>query len=66
MLPHQQRLVTEHDELITKIESLKTFIEKSALFLELDNLNKTLLIKQLKHMSKYANILYKRIQLFTV
>ena len=66
MLPHQHRVITEHAELITKIESLKTFIEKTALFLELDNVNKALLIKQLRHMSKYANTLYKRILLFTV
>lgn len=58
-----ERIVIEFNELNSKIEKLRDFILKNESFSELDNLNRDLLITQLKAMETYISILSIRIGL---
>lgn len=55
------RLLVEMEELATKIEALKKFIVGDK-FVTLNKRSQKLLIKQLKIMEKYAEILKARIE----
>lgn len=58
-----QRIITEFQELNEKITKLREFILNVEEFNQLDNLNKDLLIAQLKAMESYISILSIRIGL---
>lgn len=58
-----QRIITEFQELNEKIIKLREFILNVEEFNQLDNLNKDLLIAQLKAMESYISILSIRIGL---
>jgi hypothetical protein len=58
-----ERIVNEFNELNSKIEKLRDFILKNESFSKLDNLNRDLLITQLKAMETYVSILSIRIGL---
>jgi len=64
MEPHQQRVVEEHAELVTKLMDLHSFICKNPLFKKLTGSEKGLLRLQALYMGNYAEVLYERIQLF--
>lgn len=63
MLPFQQRVIDEKEELDTKITNLNTFLTKGGFEIRTDELNR--LIKQLAVMREYSNILKERIENFT-
>jgi hypothetical protein len=65
LLPHQQRVVTERDELNTKINALEKFIE-SPLFAQLDLAEQNRLKGQNRLMVAYADVLTERIVAFPV
>jgi hypothetical protein len=58
-----QRIITEFQELNDRITKLREFILDTEEFNKLDNLNKDLLIAQLKAMESYISILSIRIGL---
>lgn len=62
--PHQQRLVTEHDELKAKIEALDKFIVGSPIFGDLHDIEKKAMQLQLKTMRSYLKALAIRTQMF--
>lgn len=62
--PHQQRLVTEHDELKAKIEALEKFIVESPIFGKLHDIEQRAMSLQLKVMRPYLKALSIRIQMF--
>ena len=65
MLPHQQRVVDEKNELVEKIEKLNKFIDyKNPLWKQIDPDEKDRLIQQYRHMIKYAEVLDARIAAF--
>ena len=65
MLPHQQRVVDERNELVEKIEKLNKFIDyKNPLWKQIDPDEKDRLIQQYRHMIKYAEVLDARIAAF--
>ena len=57
------RLLTEFNELNERISKLREFILNNEKFNELDNLNRDLLIAQIKAMEAYISILSIRIGL---
>lgn len=57
------RMLVEFQEIGEKTNKLRTFILDESKFNELDNLNKDLLISQLKAMEAYISILSIRIGL---
>lgn len=57
------RMLTEFQEVGERTNKLRTFILDESKFNELDNLNKDLLISQLKAMEAYISILSIRIGL---
>lgn len=61
--PHEKRMTDEYVALKEKTEELYNFVNKSRIFLQLEELNKNLLETQLKAMETYAGILLTRIQL---
>jgi len=63
-LPHQSRVLDEHDELDTKLGLLDAFIKSSPVFTSLPEGEKTLLLRQQEHMGAYLDILAARILLF--
>lgn len=63
MKDFQLRVIQERDELKTKVDKLKEFIEGSV-YRTLDNSNQHYLMSQYFHMSCYLDILEKRIALF--
>ena len=63
MLPHQQRVVDEKEALDDKLSKLNAFTE-TPLFSGLDEANTMLLLKQLRVMEQYSEILAERIKLF--
>ena len=65
MLPYQERVITERDELKVKYDALSSFIEHKN-FDEIveDPKQKALLIKQKEVMMLYLDILNERIALF--
>lgn len=63
--PWQERLVLEYKELSTRIEKLKSYLEKNPVTEETSDYDtKTiqLLYKQLKPMVQYQNILKERLE----
>ena len=63
MEEYQQRVVVEHNELVEKLDKLGDFMD-SHKFQELNEIQQHLLMKQAKHMTKYANVLSLRISHF--
>lgn len=61
--PHQQRVVTEKQELDEKRSKLKSFTEGET-FKGLDEKNQELLTKQQGIMDDYSAVLQERIELF--
>ena len=65
MLEHQQRVVTELDELEARRHRLATFIHTpDSKFVGLDALEQTRLIRQYAIMGDYVNVLKERIAAF--
>jgi hypothetical protein len=63
LLPWQQRVLNERDELLDKIHKLRLFFFDEK-FSALHQFQQTLLHDQYKAMSKYCDILSWRIDLF--
>lgn len=62
--PHQQRAVTERDELSVKLNALADFIDANTTFATLTKTEQDLLHKQEDLMRQYLLILNQRIALF--
>lgn len=60
--PYVQRMVEEQNELKDRLEKLNTFL-KSKKFSELDDYNKSLLIRQREAMAVYFETLSARVAL---
>lgn len=65
MLPHQQRVVDEKNELFDKIDKLDVFIKTNPIFGQMEQQDKELLEEQLQHMNAYWNVLRQRVESFT-
>lgn len=63
MLPHQERVITEHDELRAKLRKLEDFME-TPLCDDLPHAERERLAEQQRHMAAYANVLSRRIEAF--
>jgi len=63
LLPHQQRVVDERNELIDKITKLHAFF-KTSTFEDLEQEDQNLLNEQSQIMMNYADILFQRINRF--
>lgn len=61
---YQQRVRTEYEELLVKLDKLNLFI-RSTSFLKITDIEKDLLLEQQECMNQYANTLLKRICIFT-
>jgi len=64
MQPHQQRVVDEKTELVTKLDKLKVFIMENPIFKTLSADEQKRLIRQYDVMFEYAIILKARIEAF--
>ena len=64
MQPHQQRVVTEKQELDEKIAKLKAFIDASEIFKALPLMDRLLLDDQYALMILYTRVLGRRIERF--
>jgi len=65
LLPHQQRVVTERDELVGRLSRLYDFVDDdNPVFSKLDDEEKSRLRRQLGHMTGYAEVLGERIAAF--
>ena len=64
MLEHEQRVVTEKEELDTKANALSDFIGNNQLFLNVDADEQERMKEQCEIMWEYSEILGKRIQAF--
>ena len=62
-LPHQQRVITEQDELDTKLIALSKFFD-TTLFFSLPDVEQSLLRKQYGYMQRYSSVLSERISNF--
>lgn len=65
MQPHQERVVTERNDLAEKVQKLGIFLE-GAMFPGLPEDEKARLREQYQHMLSYRNVLEKRIAAFSV
>lgn len=63
MQPHQERVVAEQKELQEKISKLDQFTVGD-IFNRLDDLEKERLVRQLKYMKLYSDVLIERIKAF--
>jgi hypothetical protein len=63
LLPHQQRVVTEKEELDVKLEALRKFFQTDT-FLNLEKSDQDLLWVQEKFMDGYSATLNQRIKRF--
>lgn len=63
MLPHQERVATERDELVTKLVKLESFL-LSEMFTKLDPEEQTRLRRQCAIMQDYRDVLNERIAAF--
>ena len=61
--PHEQRVVEEHQDLCEKIKKLRLFF-KTEIYATLPDEERSLMIDQNLHMSRYAGVLARRIELF--
>jgi hypothetical protein len=64
MLEHQQRVVTEKEELDAKANALSDFIGNNPLFSKVDADEQERMKEQCEIMWEYSEILGKRIQAF--
>jgi hypothetical protein len=64
MLPHQQRVIDEKNELFDKIDKLDVFIKTNPIFGQMEEQDKKLLEEQLQHMSAYWGVLKQRVEAF--
>ena len=64
MLDYQKRVVEERDELVSKLDRLKTFINSNNDFKDLPQEEQSLLMQQRAAMEGYAQILTARISIF--
>ena len=64
LLPHQQRVVTEKDELEKKFKDLGTFILENPIFVSLPDKEQEDLKLQQELMGKYIDVLNSRIARF--
>jgi len=64
LLPHQQRVVEEHDQLDERLERLHVFIEDNPIFKELPKIEQRRLIDQRAYMTAYRNVLRDRMDYF--
>ena len=62
--PHQQRVVDELNELVSKAQKLSAFITTNSYFIELDEVDHSLLRSQWAVMDAYVQILETRIKRF--
>lgn len=62
--PHQVRVVVEKDELYTKLQALRKFVDVSPAFLSVDPEEQERLKTQCTIMGMYLNILNQRISAF--
>lgn len=62
--PHQQRVVTEKEELDVKVKALTDFLNHSTVFPKLPTDEKDRLLRQHATMIDYSNILAERITAF--
>ena len=62
--PHQQRVITEANELGAKIEALDAFISVNPIFEKLDVAEKSRLMVQFGLMQSYFQVLKERIYNF--
>lgn len=62
--PHQQRVVDELTELVSKAQKLSAFITTNPYFNELDEVDQSLLRSQWAVMDAYVQILETRIKRF--
>ena len=65
MLPHQQRVVDEKNELDVKAKALSNFIGLNPVFADIDAEEQERLKEQCEIMWEYSEILEKRIAAFT-
>lgn len=63
MQPHQQRVVTERDELHDKVEKLAKFVDTDT-YAMLADAEKDRLLRQLRLMREYRDVLDQRISAF--
>ena len=63
LLPHQQRVVEERDQLADKVANLRTLLY-GKIFRSLSDDEQTRLVQQLGFMEAYARILEARIDAF--
>ncbi len=64
LVPHQERVVTEKNELEDKVTKLKAFFS-NPIFTKLEVAEQDRLAKQFSHMKGYLSILEERIAAFT-
>lgn len=64
LLPHEQRVVIERNELLAKRKALTVFIDANATFATLPKREQELLQQQEVLMSNYGRVLDQRIALF--
>lgn len=62
--PHEQRMLSEHTELRERREKLLAFIRENQLFQTLPTEEQQLMIEQQNHMSRYEEVLARRINRF--
>jgi hypothetical protein len=63
--PHQERVVIEKQELDSKLEKLRAFmLEDGGIFDSLPSEEKSRLSEQETHMSRYSDVLRRRIEVF--
>ena len=65
MQPHQERVVTEKNELDEKLDKLKAFIEENPIFKTLPHDEQLRLNRQFDAMAEYSHILGQRIDAFS-
>lgn len=63
MKPFQSRVVTERDELRSKIDLLAAFFD-STIYAELPRAEQSRMFNQLHHMNGYCEVLNERIEAF--
>jgi hypothetical protein len=63
LLPYQQRVITEQDELDSKMIALSKFFD-TKFFMDLPDEEQSLLRKQYGYMQRYSSVLSERISNF--
>lgn len=64
LLPHQQRVIAERDQLNTRLTSLRAFIASDT-FRQVDKAERMRLLRQEQVMTEFAQVLTERIDAFT-